>query len=765
MREKPEHTSGRKRRREDIPASGEDGEYLAQRNRSNEGKKQNVKENIHIGGGDGHMSSTKRPTSTRKSLRIRQLEDNTADEPDDIYPTILPNFGQSSVPLTKRNLRARSSLCKRCAKIDLDMLLSRPHKTYLGQLAATLVQISDWKIDSCTFCSLLSSTLLPTLLDWQQSKKIPLRSFSSNNMTDKIWSSIDTNLLQLHPWHDNRYLVSQPEGINGPVKIIKEDIDEATFERVKKWINLCQNQHTKVCSVDNPASVPGLKLIDCETNTLIPGESHPYVALSYVWGCSSDTSEDPNQLPKILPNTIKDTITVTKRLGFRYLWIDRYCINQQNEEEKSSQVGRMDSIYQNAELTIIAAAGDDPNYGLPGVGERKRKPQHLTTCTKIGEHFLISTDATPRGSISGTRWITRGWTYQEGLLSRRRLVFVEKQIIFECYGMYCCESLDFPLEDLHRTDMQGFKSVFCGNHLKQVGMFPRGVGTTSREIVERIEEYSKRHMGDPTDILKGMLGIFNAFERSRLAIYHCSGIPILPSMPEKAKPIERWTPAMGFFTGLFWNMSTRSERRAGFPSWSWTGWHGAVRWGGLDDCSWPSIKVDPNVQLSVETMDGRVLKWEDFQELKLKADKLPELSNIIRITAWTIQICIHKRDQLEDEDQYKARMYLEDSGSLDWRFKSFSKVELLRGQVCTGIILGEDIDPFYNGPAILVVSKVGDVMERIGIAWVDQLNYKRWDKDGVWEYANAREESPLWTNPLLLEPLEFVKSWEEIRLG
>jgi hypothetical protein len=35
----------------------------------------------------------------------------------------------------------------------------------------------------------------------------------------------------------------------------------------------------------------------------------------------------------------------------------------------------MDRIYQNAEVTIIAAAGSDSKYGLPGVGKRHRDPQ------------------------------------------------------------------------------------------------------------------------------------------------------------------------------------------------------------------------------------------------------------------------------------------------------------------------------------------------------------------------------------------------------
>jgi hypothetical protein len=60
-----------------------------------------------------------------------------------------------------------------------------------------------------------------------------------------------------------------------------------------------------------------------------------------------------------LPDTIEDAITVTRNLGFQYLWIDRYCIDQQNEKEASAQIRQMDLVYKNAEITIIAAAGKD----------------------------------------------------------------------------------------------------------------------------------------------------------------------------------------------------------------------------------------------------------------------------------------------------------------------------------------------------------------------------------------------------------------------
>ena len=76
-----------------------------------------------------------------------------------------------------------------------------------------------------------------------------------------------------------------------------------------------------------------------------------------------------------LPLVISDAIEVVKRLGYRYLWIDRYCIPQNDSAVKHIQIKKMDRIYSCSILTIIAAAGDGPEYGLPGVSSRHRTEQ------------------------------------------------------------------------------------------------------------------------------------------------------------------------------------------------------------------------------------------------------------------------------------------------------------------------------------------------------------------------------------------------------
>ena len=61
-------------------------------------------------------------------------------------------------------------------------------------------------------------------------------------------------------------------------------------------------------------------------------------------------------LPPTLPATTDDAITVTLKLGFNYLWVDHFCIDQTDQAEVKRQIGMVDLIYLNAKLTIVAAA-------------------------------------------------------------------------------------------------------------------------------------------------------------------------------------------------------------------------------------------------------------------------------------------------------------------------------------------------------------------------------------------------------------------------
>lgn len=134
---------------------------------------------------------------------------------------------------------------------------------------------------------------------------------------------------------------------------------------------------------------------------------------------------------------IEDAARVTLALGFQYLWVDQYCIDQQNAQDLQFQIGQMDRIYQCAEITIIAAAGENSDDGLPGISVKRESRQASVTIDSVD---VVSLIANPWKEVLDSTWNSRGWTYQEGRLSRRRLFFTPTQTIFDCMTEWNAES-------------------------------------------------------------------------------------------------------------------------------------------------------------------------------------------------------------------------------------------------------------------------------------------------------------------------------------
>ncbi|KAI0858024.1 heterokaryon incompatibility protein-domain-containing protein [Xylaria cubensis] len=339
------------------------------------------------------------------------------------------------------------------------------------------------------------------------------------------------------------------------------------YEMIRPWIRYCQEHH-KLCRPDS-SIVNDLHLIDCESRRVKPAaENDRYVALSYVWGrCAAQQSDDFTKLPVSLPRVISDAISVTMALGYRYLWVDKYCIDQNNDFIKHDQIRQMHIIYEKAELTIVAACGLDQNDGLTGVSTPRSGMM-----INLGNASL-SWVTDPQQSIRDSRWSTRGWTFQEGAFARRRLVFTKEQVYFECSEMNCRENLQTPLDSPHIKDETKINNVY------RAGMFGRGqwfgrMNTQSLsgyhehlQYCACVKEYSSRTLTYDTDVLNAFLGIIQRFElRKYTQVIH--GILRFPGqLPSN------------FCHFLCWHhhKSVKVKRRPQFPSWTWLGWSGGVR--------------------------------------------------------------------------------------------------------------------------------------------------------------------------------------------
>lgn len=226
----------------------------------------------------------------------------------------------------------------------------------------------------------------------------------------------------------------------------------------------------------------------------------------------------------------------------------------------------MGHIYAAAQLTIIAAAGEDPTYGLPGIVPHLRGNASFE---KIGP-ITLSAVAFPEVCIAESRWSTRAWTFQEAFLSKRRLFFTDRHVVFACNTKTCRDGIGF-----HRTnkDKQWLLNWLPiqekgGKHYEEPPML------SAKRL---LKEYSMRNLSYEVDALNAIVGALNAlFERS---LYHVWGVPILHER-DAQKPYKDNLPPdpeRGHFA-MLWYHDRPCQRRHSFPSWSSVGWTGPISW-------------------------------------------------------------------------------------------------------------------------------------------------------------------------------------------
>jgi len=183
--------------------------------------------------------------------------------------------------------------------------------------------------------------------------------------------------------------------------------EKVDFGEIREWLEFCEVHHIVGCCEAEVVTLSGFKLIECHTRQIVLApKTNDYIALSYVWGQGLEESQVvKGMLPNPAPQVIEDAIMVAKELDVRYLWVDRYCIDQDGDD-KDHQIRNMDLIYRGAKLTIIAAAGEDPSFGLPGISSAKRTTQPMI---RVRGHWLVSSLADPALELRNSKWASRGW--------------------------------------------------------------------------------------------------------------------------------------------------------------------------------------------------------------------------------------------------------------------------------------------------------------------------------------------------------------------
>jgi hypothetical protein len=213
----------------------------------------------------------------------------------------------------------------------------------------------------------------------------------------------------------------------GQIMTAKAVLDEfIDLKEARRWMATCREKHKECAQVPQRTlnyEDHRFRLIDVGSKCIIQADrGHAYAALSYVWGDSKDgrlllEKQNYDELLhlqslsrhwSIIPATIRDAMTAAKRLGQQYLWVDSLCLLQDDPEELQVACMLMDKVYQEAQFTIIGAAGD-AKTGLPGVYPTKR--QHVRHHEDIVSGLQMTTTSDMDHWLRSSLYSQRGWTY------------------------------------------------------------------------------------------------------------------------------------------------------------------------------------------------------------------------------------------------------------------------------------------------------------------------------------------------------------------
>jgi hypothetical protein len=235
------------------------------------------------------------------------------------------------------------------------------------------------------------------------------------------------------------------------------------------WLKDCLERHSTCPSgPDHLGGVLPTRVLEIEPDgthsrlLTTRGSIGRYSALSYSWGApphpwKTTLSTLPSQAKSIvtqdLPRTLRDAITITCKLGLRYLWIDALCIIQ-DSDDWAIEAGKMGDYYRNATVTISADGSVDSHSGCFVRGDRRSSTsvpvlfnnQDAVLHVRAKGAWPLDGSHPPMASKSGisNKLITRGWTLQEYLLSPRILHCTQRELVWECASAMPCECKLLP---------------------------------------------------------------------------------------------------------------------------------------------------------------------------------------------------------------------------------------------------------------------------------------------------------------------------------
>ncbi|VBB79502.1 Putative protein of unknown function [Podospora comata] len=411
----------------------------------------------------------------------------------------------------------------------------------------------------------------------------------------------DDDVIQLHyeiPVMPLRLVVppDQPTTLkNVRIGISELDSDlgsQENFEIARSWLQECQQCHR--CCQDNKVPTLPTRVVDVGTpdndfKTLRVVHSHgsqaPFVALSHCWGGRIEPVLTTKTLDTFttslsfdsLPANFRDAITITRKLGIQYLWIDSLCIMQDSRQDWEVESKKMAQIYGSSTFTISAFVSKRSTAGILNPAPTAGPPPMsvpLTMLSEQGEARKLKLEWRHPSDREDLRRLdmacvlnSRGWTFQEFLLSRRHLIYGRHQIYWRCRaGQKSAEAGILPEGDKRAHSVfDDITAVLDASNASDLSAKSLRRKDLFREYYSLVGEYSNRTLTIGSDKLPALSGITQRLHAS-LGARYLAGL---------------WSSDVR--NGLLWKEETQIARHVQpyrAPSWSWAVTDDTIQWDG-----------------------------------------------------------------------------------------------------------------------------------------------------------------------------------------
>jgi hypothetical protein len=278
-------------------------------------------------------------------------------------------------------------------------------------------------------------------------------------------------------------------------------------------------------------------------------DAPPYVALSYHWGdptpshrvvCNGRLQSVTKSLAQALYTVVccfrmapirRSGAADISNAGYAYIWADALCINQQDIDEKNSQIPMMGDIYSRASRVIgylgRPRSGDPwlAVFGMISIGNAQDLSSVFGPEAKC-EPFPDVPDSVAQdlGEFGSSPWFSRSWVTQEVLLA---------QDVLCLYGLgptcaHCAFNILAALVsrvgsvEHHRSDIarlipgSGYAATIVQLELWAALKHKRGTSCRGLDLVTVLTHTQDTEATDPRDKVFSIMGLLD--DRSRSAI-------------------------------------------------------------------------------------------------------------------------------------------------------------------------------------------------------------------------------------------------------